>query len=70
MILWLLFQESDLFSHNVCQGLDQPHVVKFLDWFESKDKVGARRKERKNGYLLSTDMLPPLLSIITVLSRL
>ena len=24
---------------NVLKGLDQPHVVKFLDWFESKDKV-------------------------------
>lgn len=24
---------------DVLKGLDQPHVVKFLDWFESKDKV-------------------------------
>ncbi len=24
---------------DVMKGLDQPHVVKFLDWFESKDKV-------------------------------
>lgn len=33
---------------DVLKGLDQPHVVKFLDWFESKDKVSEvkRRLQR------------------------
>lgn len=36
---------------DVLKGLDQPHVVKFLDWFESKDKFYLVFEEATGGEL-------------------
>ncbi|PWN46742.1 Pkinase-domain-containing protein [Violaceomyces palustris] len=36
---------------NVLKGLDQPHVVKILDWFESKDKYYLVFEEATGGEL-------------------
>lgn len=48
---------------NVLKGLDQPHVVKFLDWFESKDKVSIAphlNRLHTNSRMMKADLMPTL----------